>query len=74
MFMDEMKRSVVVRENGQKKKIPMEQALAKVIFGKAMAGDARMIRLMLELRREIELSDGFYEPVQVIVSKDDAKL
>ena len=59
-------------ENGQRKKVPGNEVVARRFINKAMAGDLGAMRLLVQLCREA--NEQVAPTIQLIVSDDDMQL
>lgn len=51
---EELKRQVVIREDGKPKQVSKQRATVMSLFNKAMKGDPPAIRILFELIRQLE--------------------
>lgn len=65
---------VVVTENGERKKITKFDAVIKQLVNKAVGGDARTIKLLMQLIENVRDLAGSPPTVQVVLSAADARL
>jgi Family of unknown function (DUF5681) len=60
---------VIVNENGRRRAVPKIEAMTKQLVNKAIAGDARSIKLLVELLNQTPEAKS--EPVVIYVSEDE---
>jgi hypothetical protein len=72
VFSEELAQPVTVTENGQRRRMPKRQALAKQVIDKAVRNDLKAVALVLD---QIRRSEGSAEgPVAIEVNRPENKL
>ena len=66
--------SVIVTENGERKRITKFEAVIKQLVNKALGGDARATRLLMQLVEKMKDLAGSPPTVIVTLSEADARL
>jgi Family of unknown function (DUF5681) len=63
LFAEELAQTVTLTENGKRKKMPKQQALAKQLVNKALSNDPKAAALVLD---QIRRSEGMRDPMQEV--------
>jgi hypothetical protein len=75
LLREELEAPLPVRSNGKKDKMSSRQIQARNLVDDALRGDNRSIRELFDIIMEIEHgSDGFFEPVTLVLDKEDEDL
>lgn len=67
-----LKAPVVVKENGRRKSVTTERAALLRLREKALAGDARALRMILDLARDYTERDEVSPAIQAVSENDQA--
>lgn len=66
--------TVIVNERGQKKRMKKIEVALRQQINKAAAGDARALRLVTQLLREMSDGKDFQQSIVIKLSPDDSRL
>ena len=66
--------TVIVNEKGQKKRMKKFEVAIRQQINKAAAGDARALRLVTQLLREMSDGTDFQQSIVIKLSPDDSRL
>ena len=73
-FLEIINEKVIVNENGRRRKLPKFDVAVRQAINKAVKGDDRGMKMLLELYRQF-VRDGDHDkqPINIIISEEEAK-
>src|SRR3954454_17492792 len=72
LFTEELRRSVILKENGKTRRVPKAEAIVKQVINKALSTDAKSTIIVLEEMRRLEaLADEQHAVAPDIIRRED---
>jgi len=72
-FHDIINEKVTINENGRRRKMPKFDIAVRQAINKALTGDPRGMKMLLELYRHFSRAGDQAEPITVTISEDESK-